>query len=119
MSKHIVRHICLLLTLLLAFQFGAVTASGAPSQLYKVDDIAAALGRTPEKVRNELQEMIDDGYFGVGAYIDASLGMLILDNKVLLVRTFMLLCYVSVSDGNGVADKENRASRCSSDMVIA
>ncbi|NLB28934.1 MAG: hypothetical protein GX823_01710 [Clostridiales bacterium] len=46
----------------------------------KTSDFAAALARSPEKVQNDLQEMIEDGYFGTTAYIDKSLEMLILDS---------------------------------------
>ena len=46
----------------------------------KISDFAVALARSPEKAQNDLQEMIDDGYFGSAAYIDEALGMLILDS---------------------------------------
>ena len=48
----------------------------------KLTDFATALARSPEKVRDDLQSMIDDGYFGTTAYIDEAFGagMLILDS---------------------------------------
>lgn len=46
----------------------------------KISDFTAAFARSQEKVENDLQEMIDDGYFGSSAYIDEGLGMLILNS---------------------------------------
>jgi hypothetical protein len=49
------------------------------SRVMRVSEFAAALGRSERNVRRELQAMIDDGYFGDGAYIDSELGALVLD----------------------------------------
>ena len=46
----------------------------------KLTDFATALARSPERVQDDLQAMIDDGYFGQTAYIDEALGMLVLDS---------------------------------------
>ena len=45
----------------------------------KITDFATTLSRTPERVINDLQAMIDDGYFGQTAYIDEALDMLVLN----------------------------------------
>ena len=46
----------------------------------KLSEFAIALARSPQKVQDDLQSMIDDGYFGSSAYIDEALSMLILDS---------------------------------------
>ncbi|MDR2420584.1 MAG: 5-bromo-4-chloroindolyl phosphate hydrolysis family protein [Oscillospiraceae bacterium] len=49
------------------------------SRVMRVSEFASALGRSERNVRRELQAMIDDGYFGGGAYIDSRLGALVLN----------------------------------------
>ena len=43
-----------------------------------ISDIALASGQTVKVVRRDLQAMINDGYFGPGAYIDSELASLVL-----------------------------------------
>ncbi|MDR1330131.1 MAG: 5-bromo-4-chloroindolyl phosphate hydrolysis family protein [Oscillospiraceae bacterium] len=51
------------------------------SRFMRVSEFAASLGRSEKKVRRELGAMIDDGYFGDGAYIDLERGALVLDGE--------------------------------------
>jgi hypothetical protein len=51
------------------------------SRFMRISEFAASLGRSEKKVRRELGAMVDDGYFGDGAYIDLERGALVLDGE--------------------------------------
>jgi DNA-binding Lrp family transcriptional regulator len=51
----------------------------ADAQRIQVSALARSLGRSESRVRHELEDMLDDGYFGEGAYFDVGLDALIVD----------------------------------------
>ncbi|MDR0838193.1 MAG: 5-bromo-4-chloroindolyl phosphate hydrolysis family protein [Oscillospiraceae bacterium] len=54
------------------------TLTGA-SDTVRVSALASSLGRSKSRVRRDLEAMLDDGYFGDGAYFDVGLDALVLD----------------------------------------
>jgi hypothetical protein len=53
------------------------------AQRIQVSALASSLGRSENRVRHELEDMLDDGYFGEGAYFDVGLDALIVDASVI------------------------------------